>query len=201
MSQLTITIANVRAAQAVIAQHVTSDPLIRSYALEHALGLSERRRVWIKDYGWTPVGSFKLLGALNWMANNLPRIGDRPVAAHSSGNFAAGISFAAMRYRKRLIVVMPDTAPKLKFDLARSFGGEIRTCNIGRDHDGRSSEWCSQTRWRRGHRRRPERTQRGRASFSRVDRGGLIGPLTRCRPALPHAPWLRRLPFRSRPTG
>ncbi len=130
-----VTIANVRAAQAVIAQHITPAPLIRSYALESALGLPAERRVWIKDYGWTPVGSFKLLGALNWMANNLARIGDRPVAAHSSGNFAAGISFAAMRYKKRLIVVMPDTAPKLKFDLVRSFGGEICTYNIARDHE------------------------------------------------------------------
>jgi hypothetical protein len=42
-------------------------------------------RFWLKDYGWTPAGSFKLLGALSWMANSLERIGDRPVAAHSSG--------------------------------------------------------------------------------------------------------------------
>lgn len=36
-------------------------PLIRSYALERALGLPTHRRAWIKDYGWTPVGSFKVL--------------------------------------------------------------------------------------------------------------------------------------------
>ena len=51
-------------------------------------------------------GSFKLLGALNWMGNNLERIGARPVAAHSSGNFASGIAFAGMRFGKRVIVVM-----------------------------------------------------------------------------------------------
>ena len=51
-------------------------PLIRSYALERELGLPPGRRVWLKDYGWTPSGSFKLLGGLNWMANNLERIGD-----------------------------------------------------------------------------------------------------------------------------
>ncbi len=130
-----ITIHNVRAAQPLIAGHVSPAPLIRSYALEKALGLPEERRVWLKDYGWTPVGSFKLLGALNWMAGNLARIGDRPVAAHSSGNFAAGISFAGMRFQKRVIIVMPDTAPKLKFDLTRSFGAEIRTYNIARDHE------------------------------------------------------------------
>lgn len=135
MSQLAITIDHVRQAAAVIAKHITPAPLVRSYALEKELGLSGDRRVWLKDYGWTPVGSFKLLGALNWVDNNLVRIGDRPIAAHSSGNFAAGISFAAMRYKKRLIVVMPDTAPKTKFELTRSFGAEVRTYNIARDHE------------------------------------------------------------------
>lgn len=135
MSPLAITIDHVRQAAAVIAKHISPAPLVRSYALEKELGLSGDRRVWIKDYGWTPVGSFKLLGALNWMDNNLARIGERPVAAHSSGNFAAGISFAAMRYRKRLIVVMPDTAPRTKFELTRSFGADVRTYDIARDHE------------------------------------------------------------------
>lgn len=97
-------------------------------------GLPANRAVWLKDYGWTPSGSFKLLGALNWMANNLERIGDRPVAAHSSGNFASGIAFAGMRFKKRVIVVMPETAPQVKFERTRSFGAEIRTYNIARDH-------------------------------------------------------------------
>jgi threonine dehydratase len=114
---------------------VAPAPLIRSHALEHELKLPPSRRVWLKDYGWTPSGSFKLLGGTNWMANNLARIGERPVAAHSSGNFASGIAFAGMRFGKRVIVVMPDTAPRVKFELTRSFGAEIRTYNIARDHE------------------------------------------------------------------
>lgn len=128
------TIADVRAAQMVIRQHISPAPLIRSYALEKQLGLAPHRRVWIKDYGWTPVGSFKLLGALNWMANHLPELVDRPVAAHSSGNFASGISFAGMRYGKRVIIVMPESAPRVKFELTRSFGAEVRTYDITTDH-------------------------------------------------------------------
>jgi len=129
------TIEDVRYAEQVIRQHISSTPLIRSYALERELKFAKGRRVWLKDYGWTPVGSFKLMGALNWMAKNLERIGDRPVAAHSSGNFAAGISFAGLRYEKRVIIVMPDTAPEVKFELTRSFGAEIRTYDISRDHE------------------------------------------------------------------
>ena len=128
------TIDDVRTAERVIREHLSPAPLIRSYPLEKELGLPAGRRVWLKDYGWTPVGSFKLLGALNWMSNNLERIGARPVAAHSSGNFASGISFSGMRFGKRVIIVMPDTAAKIKFDIARSFGAEIRTYNIATDH-------------------------------------------------------------------
>ncbi|MEZ6064091.1 MAG: threonine/serine dehydratase, partial [Planctomycetaceae bacterium] len=62
------TIDDVLKAEPRIRPHVSPAPLIRSYALEKELGLSADRRVWIKDYGWTPVGSFKLMGALNWMA-------------------------------------------------------------------------------------------------------------------------------------
>lgn len=129
------TIDDVQAAESVIRQHVSPAPLIRSYPLERELGLATSRRVWIKDYGWTPVGSFKLLGALNWMSQNLARIGTRPVAAHSSGNFASGIAFAGMKFEKRVIIVMPETAPKVKFGLTRSFKAEIRTYDITRDHE------------------------------------------------------------------
>jgi threo-3-hydroxy-L-aspartate ammonia-lyase len=128
------TIKDVHTAQNVIGLHLSPAPLIRSYALERELGLDAGRRVWLKDYGWTPVGSFKLLGALNWMANNLAQIGERPVAAHSSGNFASGIAFAGQRYGRRVIIVMPDSAPQVKFELTRSFGAEIRTYDIETDH-------------------------------------------------------------------
>ena len=125
---------SIQAAQQVLRQHISPAPLIRSYAMEKLLNVADSRRVWIKDYGWTPVGSFKLMGALNWMANHLEHLGQRPVTAHSSGNFASGIAFAGMRYGKRVIIVMPESAPKVKFELTRSFGAEIRTYNIAADH-------------------------------------------------------------------
>ena len=134
MSIRLVTIDDVRAAEHAVRPHVSPAPLIRSYALERELGLPESRRVWLKDYGWTPSGSFKLLGGLNWMANNLGRIGTRPVAAHSSGNFASGIAYAGMRFGRRVIVVMPESAPRIKFERTRSFGAEVRTYDAARDH-------------------------------------------------------------------
>jgi threonine dehydratase len=130
----TVTIDDVRKASVVIRSHLDTVPLIRSYTLERVLGFKGERRVWLKDYGWTPVGSFKVYGALNWMAGNQERIGHGAVTAHSSGNFASGISYAGMRYGKRVMIVMPDTAPKIKFELTRTFGAEIQTYDIANDH-------------------------------------------------------------------
>jgi threonine dehydratase len=107
---------------------------VRSYPLERQLGLDPGRRVWLKDFGWTPVGSFKLLGALNWMARHAAANAGRPVVAHSSGNFASGIAFAGMRYGQRVTVVMPEAAPRIKFERTRSFGAEVRTYDQSRDH-------------------------------------------------------------------
>lgn len=129
-----VTISDVHAAEQAIRPHYSPAPLIRSLALEKELGFPESRRVWLKDYGWTASGSFKLMGALNWMANNLPNLTTRPVAAHSSGNFASGIAYAGMRFKKRVIVVMPETAPKIKFERTRGFGAEVRTYDQDRDH-------------------------------------------------------------------
>ena len=127
-------IDDVRQAETAIRDHVSPVPLFRSYPLEKQLELPGHRRIWFKDYGLTPVGSFKLLGALNWMAKNCDRIGNFPVAAHSSGNFASGISYAGMRFQKRVMVVMPESAPKVKFQLTQSFGAEIMTYDISTDH-------------------------------------------------------------------
>ncbi|MCC7334524.1 MAG: threonine/serine dehydratase [Pirellulaceae bacterium] len=127
-------IDDVRRAAKVIAPIVSPAPLIRSYALERELELPAERRVWIKDYGWTPVGSFKLLGALNWMSRHAAEIGDRPVAAHSSGNFASGLAFAGKTFGKRVIIVMPENAPQIKFKRTRDLGAEVLTYDKSQDH-------------------------------------------------------------------
>ncbi len=134
MVERLVTMFDVREAELVIRRHVSPAPLVRSYPLEQHLGLPPGRRVWLKDFGWTPVGSFKLLGALYWMSHHDAELGDRPVVAHSSGNFASGIAFAGMQYRRRVIVVMPEGAPRIKFERTRGCGAEVRTYDATRDH-------------------------------------------------------------------
>ena len=134
MTTYITTMDDVRAAEKMIRPHVSPAPLIRSYALEKELGLPAGRCVWIKDYGWTPVGSFKLLGALNWLGHQVKTLGQRPVTAHSSGNFAAGLAYAGMCFQRRVIIVMPETAPQGKFERTQSYGAEIHTYDVAQDH-------------------------------------------------------------------
>jgi threonine dehydratase len=131
---MTVTIEQVYDAQSILAKHMSAAPLIRSHALESALRLTSDRRVWIKDYGWTPVGSFKLMGALYWMSQHAPNLNGRPVAAHSSGNFASGLSYAGYRFGVPVIIVMPESAPRIKFENTRRYGGEVKTYDITTDH-------------------------------------------------------------------
>ncbi len=52
-----VTVKEIRAAKTVLRQFLSPTPLIRSFKLEKQLGLQQLgRRVYIKDYGWTPVG-------------------------------------------------------------------------------------------------------------------------------------------------
>ncbi|MFM8188021.1 MAG: threonine/serine dehydratase [Pirellula sp.] len=131
---MTVTIEQVYDAQSILAKHMSPAPLIRSHALESALRLTSDRRVWIKDYGWTPVGSFKLMGALYWMSQHAPNLNGRPVAAHSSGNFASGLSYAGYRFGVPVIIVMPESAPRIKFENTRRYGAEVKTYDITTDH-------------------------------------------------------------------
>jgi len=129
------TLDDVRRAECVVRRYIAPTPLVRSYAFERELGLATTRRVWIKDYGWTPTGSFKVMGALNWVDRHQVHIGDRPVAAHSSGNFASGLAFACHHYGKRAVIVMPDNAPRVKFALTESFGATVHPYEIASDHE------------------------------------------------------------------
>lgn len=74
------------------------------------------------------VGAFKFRGATNAVLN-LPK--DRlknGVATHSSGNHAAALSLAAQNARTKAYIVMPKTAPKIKQEAVRNYGGEITFC-------------------------------------------------------------------------
>lgn len=94
-------------------------------ALERASLLSSRlgADVLLKREDQQPVFSFKLRGAYNRMAQLDAAERARGVIAASAGNHAQGVALAASRLQIQATIVMPITAPQVKVDAVRRFGG------------------------------------------------------------------------------
>ncbi len=96
-------------------------------ALEPAPLLSARlgQPVLLKREDQQPVFSFKLRGAYNRMVQLDPAQRARGVIAASAGNHAQGVALAAAKLGIHAIIVMPVTAPQVKVDAVRRFGGAM----------------------------------------------------------------------------
>ncbi len=96
-------------------------------ALEAAPLLGERlgRPVLLKREDQQPVFSFKLRGAYNRMVQLDAAQRARGVVAASAGNHAQGVALAAAKLGVRATIVMPVTAPQVKVDAVRRFGGAM----------------------------------------------------------------------------
>ncbi len=81
------------------------------------------RRVLLKREDEQPVFSFKLRGAYNRMVKLDPAERARGVVTASAGNHAQGVALAAARLEIAAVIVMPVTAPQVKIDAVRRFGG------------------------------------------------------------------------------
>src|SRR5690625_4194516 len=95
--------------------------------LEFASGISQRinNTVLLKREDAQPVFSFKVRGAYNKMAHLSPEQLKHGVIAASAGNHAQGVALAARRLGCRAVIVMPITAPQLKVEAVKRFGGEV----------------------------------------------------------------------------
>ncbi len=99
----------------------------RETELDYAPALSARlgNQVWLKREDNQPVFSFKLRGAYNKMIALDAAQRARGVIAASAGNHAQGVALAAARLGIRAVIVMPVTAPQVKVDAVRHFGGAM----------------------------------------------------------------------------
>lgn len=74
------------------------------------------------------MGAFKMRGALNAIMKLDKIEKSKGVVTHSSGNFAQAMSLSAKILGVNATVVMPSTAPKVKKDAVRAYGGTIIEC-------------------------------------------------------------------------
>jgi threonine dehydratase len=82
-------------------------------------------RIFVKPENLQPIGSFKLRGAYNKISSLSADERRRGVVAHSSGNHAQGVAFAARALGVKATIVMPRTAPQVKLEATRGLGAEI----------------------------------------------------------------------------
>lgn len=86
--------------------------------------------IWLKREDLTPVRSYKIRGALNFMRKVIARGGkDETFVCASAGNHAQGFAFVCRHFGVKGVVFMPVTTPQQKIEKTRIFGGgtiEIR---------------------------------------------------------------------------
>jgi threonine dehydratase len=83
------------------------------------------RSLFLKCENLQPMGAFKMRGACNFLAQLSPEARAAGVITYSSGNHGQAVALAAQRIGLRAVVVMPETAPRVKVDGVRSYGGEV----------------------------------------------------------------------------
>ena len=81
--------------------------------------------IFVKPENLQPIGSFKLRGAYNKISSLTPDERKRGVVAHSSGNHAQGVAYAARALGVKATIVMPRTAPAVKLEATRAMGAEL----------------------------------------------------------------------------
>ena len=85
-------------------------------------------RLLVKAESLQPTGAFKLRGAYTAISSLPPDQASRGVVAHSSGNHAHAVAYAAAVLGIPATVVVPANAPAVKVEAARSHGAKIVAC-------------------------------------------------------------------------
>lgn len=104
-----VTIDDIRAAAERVAPVVVRTPLVPVDTL------------WIKPESLQRVGSFKIRGAYNAVADLRPT----GVVTHSSGNHGQALAYAAASFGVPCVVVVPEGTPQVKADAILGFGAEL----------------------------------------------------------------------------
>ncbi len=120
----TLTLADIRAAHARIADKIHRTPVLTSATLDALCGA----QLFFKCENFQKIGAFKARGATNAVFALTDAKAANGVATHSSGNHAAALARAARLRGIPAHIVMPSNAPKTKIESVRRNGGIIVFC-------------------------------------------------------------------------
>jgi threonine dehydratase len=116
------TLEEIRSAQALIERYMPATPQYSWPLINQRLGTE----VWVKHENHTPVGAFKLRGALvyaTWLQQTQP--GLRGLIAATRGNFGQGVAMAARLLELQSIIVVPHGNSSEKNQAIRAQGAEL----------------------------------------------------------------------------
>jgi len=121
MTDLPVTIDDIRRAERAIAGTVAKTPMIRAHALSELAGC----HVYVKLETLHPTGSFKERGALNKLLSLGKADRKAGVVAMSAGNHAQGVAYHARRLGVPATIVMPTGTPFTKIDRTEALGARV----------------------------------------------------------------------------
>ena len=107
-----VSLADIQAAADRIRSLIVRTPLVRASCA-------------LKCENLQPMGAFKMRGACNFLAQLPAESRAAGVVTYSSGNHGQAVALAAQRLGVRAVVVMPETAPRVKVDGVLRYGGEV----------------------------------------------------------------------------
>lgn len=114
--------AQIEEAQSVIYRHMAPTPQYTWPLINQRLGTE----VWIKHENYTPVGAFKIRGALvyvDWLKRTQPNLAG--VIAATRGNHGQGVAFAARSLGLKAVIVVPHGNSREKNRATLALGAEL----------------------------------------------------------------------------
>jgi len=124
MENSLVSIAEIRAAAARIANIAVKTPLVRAQ-FPGLSGYGQPREIYLKAESLQPIGAFKIRGAANKILQLTPAEIARGVITYSSGNHAQGVAYAAREVGAKAVIVMPSNAPAVKRAATLALGAEV----------------------------------------------------------------------------
>ncbi len=101
--------------------YIHNTPILSSQLINKIAGAN----IFFKCENFQKMGAFKMRGATNAIMQLTEAQRQKGVVTHSSGNFAQALSLAAKKLGIKAYIVMPSTAPQVKKDAVKEYGGKI----------------------------------------------------------------------------
>ena len=124
MPEQPVSIAEIRAAAARIANIAFKTPLVRAQ-FPGLSGYGTSKEIYLKAESLQPIGAFKIRGAANKILQLAPAEIALGVITYSSGNHAQGVAYAAREVGAKAVIVMPSNAPAIKRAATLALGAQV----------------------------------------------------------------------------